>query len=837
MSESILLVDDEELVLDSLSAVLKKEGYDVRCAKSGDEALGIIREKGGYDLVITDIKMDGMNGIEVAEKVRDITPETRVMVITGYGSLETAVKAQHRGVSDYLIKPINIQTLRNSVRRALKPLKGRNATGARLLDIKLKDVMEYFTLTSEFTSTLNNSFDATEIMEITIDRLKKIAETELTSVYVFPKVINELYYLKNIKDMPALSAGSGISSIVTDAAQWITEPLVLSSEDEQASQAQSAAYKPLYDALASKGLRLAFIMPLIVKNRVMGVVDVCSSRVEPFSEIDINLFKTLIGQTSLALAKALSYLEMEERSKEIGLLYNLSLRLNQSLKITDSIKAICEGAVDITAAEGSLLQTSLEPGSIKNFIFNKDLGFHKEMKRGTQDWLIPASARKQAFFSNDPVMDSRVNSLAMYSLGIKSLAYVPLIHEWEDLGGLTVFNKTEAKPFEERDLHLLHLYARPASEVLLNSQLFEAIKKSREKIINEKNKMDIVLGNMTDGVATIGVSGKISFINEAMLDMLGVAEEQAVGMPCNEIFKMKNCGVCPVWSTRGNREHKYFDDAVAKADGDAIPVSVSLGPTKDGEGRVNGWVEVVRNVTAVRELEDLKDSFVHALAHDIRVPLTSLIGFIELLGQRQDTTESQNAYLKTMLESALRMNSIITDLLDVYRSKKIGLAVKAEEVDVKDLVRSAIREMSGMAGSRGVSLMGVESEETLKVNADSDLIKRVLSNLLSNAIKYTPDGGTVRVDARKIGRSGENESAYEITVEDSGKGIDQNELNRIFDIFYQADFSANKGQPAGTGLGLAISREIVEAHGGRIWAESGQGAGTKFKFILPGIDS
>ncbi len=291
MSESILLVDDEELVLDSLSAVLKKEGYDVRCAKSGDEALSIIREKGGYDLVITDIKMDGMNGIEVAEKVRDITPETRVMVITGYGSLETAVKAQHRGVSDYLIKPINIQTLRNSVRRALKPLKGRNATEARLLDIKLKDVMEYFTLTSEFTSTLNNSFDATEIMEITIDRLKKIAETEFTSVHLFPKVINDLYYLKNIKDMPALSAGSGISSIAADAAQWITEPLVLSSEDEQAPQGQSAAYKPLYDALAAKGLRLAFIMPLIVKNRVMGVVDVCSSRVEPFSEIDINLFK------------------------------------------------------------------------------------------------------------------------------------------------------------------------------------------------------------------------------------------------------------------------------------------------------------------------------------------------------------------------------------------------------------------------------------------------------------------------------------------------------------------------------------------------------------------
>ena len=246
--------------------------------------------------------------------------------------------------------------------------------------------------------------------------------------------------------MPVLSAGNGISLSLAGIAEWISEPLRITAGSASGDVQPDPRRMLVEQAMAREGVAQAVIMPLVIKGKTVGIVDVCSTKESPFTDIDITLLTALVNQASLALAKALSYLEIEERSKEIELLYNLSLKLNQSLKISDSIKAICEGAVDITGAAGSLLQTSLEPGSIKNFIFHRDLGFHKEMKRGSQDWLIPKTARKEAFFSNDPVMDPRVNSLALYSLGIRSLAYVPLIYEWEDLGGLRSFTRPKERP-------------------------------------------------------------------------------------------------------------------------------------------------------------------------------------------------------------------------------------------------------------------------------------------------------------------------------------------------------------------------------------------------------
>jgi PAS domain S-box-containing protein len=858
MAETILLIDDEEMILDSLSAILLKDGYQVDCAKSGKEALDILRQR-QYDLIITDIRMPGISGLEMVENIQTFKPDQKILVITGYGSLETAVKAQHRGVSDYLIKPIDVKSLKNSIRRALRPVEEAQAPEAKHLDKKLKDWMEYFSLISDFTSSLNASLDVREIIDATLDRLRKIAETEFSSLYLFSKVIYDLYYLKNINEIPVLSAGTGICVSLAEAGQWISEPLRFSSQD--GSVADGDPQRTLvYQAMARDGIRHAFLIPVVVKDRIIGIADVCTTRDIPFSDIDIKLSQTLINQASLALAKALSYLEMEERSKEIGLLYNLSLRLNQSLKITDSIKAICEGAVDITGAAGSLLQTSLEPGSIKNFIFHRDFGFHKEMKRGSHDWLIPQTARKEAFFTNDPVMDPRVNALALYSLGIRSLAYVPLIYEWEDIGGLTVFYKTEGKSFDDRDLHLLHLFARHASEVLLNSQLFEAIKKSREKIITEKNKMDIVLGNMADGVVTIDTRCKITYINEAMLKMFGIREDQAVGKLCYEVFTMDRCKAdCPVRGASVDpTKQEFFESAIENEKHESMSVYVSLAPIQNSEGKVDGWVKVVRNMDKIKELEKLKDSFFHALAHDLRAPLSSIMGFTEILSREDIPRDKRSGYLKIMENSASEMNAIIDNLLDVYRSKNAGLIIRSHEIDMQDLVQSTVEEMEGMARTRGVALHGFESGGAFPVRADEDLIKRVLSNLVSNAIKNTPGGGSVRVLARMVskdegggrtdrkGGAGDEElsfvrasghpSSVEISVEDTGVGIARGEMEKIFDKFYKVEQGSDAATP-GTGLGLAITKEIIEAHGGKIWAESVKGGGTKFTFILPQRDA
>lgn len=410
-----MIIDDEEMILESLSAILTKEGYEVDCAKSGIEALDILTQR-KYDLVITDIRMPGLNGLEVVERVKGLNPAQKIMMITGYASLETAVKAQHRGVCDYLIKPIDVKGLKGSIRRAIGEGQDNRAAGHPDLEDKLRDLSGYFTLLSDFTASLNVSLDVGEILSATLDRLKKIAESDIASIYLFPKVVNELYYLKNIDDMPSLSAGEGISRAIAEAGEGIYEPLAVSTIDDPLS---SGSNHPdlrrglILRAMEQVGARQVFVVPIVVKKRVIGLADACRSFEQPFTETDQSLLKTLVNQAALALAKALSYLEMKERNKEIELIYSLSLRLNQSLKLSDSIKAICEGAVHITGASGSLLQTSFEPGSIKNFIFHRDIGFHKEMKRGSQDWLIPQAARKEAFFSRNTGLSVKERPVAV----------------------------------------------------------------------------------------------------------------------------------------------------------------------------------------------------------------------------------------------------------------------------------------------------------------------------------------------------------------------------------------------------------------------------------------
>src|SRR3989304_2889251 len=282
MTDTILLIDDEEMILDSLSAILFKDGYQVDCAKSGDEALEILRQK-QYDLIITDIRMPGINGLEMVEHLKTFKPNQKILVITGYGSLETAVKAQHRGVSDYLIKPIDIKSLKNSIRRALRPAEETQVPDAKHLEKKLKDWMDYFSLISDFTSSLNASLDVREIIDATLDRLRKIAETEFSSLYLFSKVIYDLYYLKNLDEIPVLSAGTGISTSLSEAGQWISEPRLFSSRSGAAAGTGDPARIPSHTARARDNIRQAFLMPAVVKDRIGGIVDVCSTRDNRFS--------------------------------------------------------------------------------------------------------------------------------------------------------------------------------------------------------------------------------------------------------------------------------------------------------------------------------------------------------------------------------------------------------------------------------------------------------------------------------------------------------------------------------------------------------------------------
>ncbi len=232
-------------------------------------------------------------------------------------------------------------------------------------------------------------------------------------------------------------------------------------------------------------------------------------------------------------------------------------------------------------------------------------------------------------------------------------------------------------------------------------------------------------------------------------------------------------------------------------------------------------------------LNRLKTEFLSNVGHELRIPLTAIMGFAELLLERipGELNPEQERYVRTMLESGRELLGMINNLLDLSKIKAGKIPWRPAALDLKPLLDAVADTVRPLIVKRHLHLsVDVEADAGPVVAfADEGLVKQVLLNLLSNAAKFTPAGGTVSVCARTASDGAE---AVEVRVEDTGIGIGASDLERIFQEFHQVDGSATRDQP-GTGLGLAITKRLVELQGGRIWAESRLGEGSRFTVHLP----
>ncbi|HEX2923641.1 MAG TPA: HAMP domain-containing sensor histidine kinase [Chloroflexota bacterium] len=245
-------------------------------------------------------------------------------------------------------------------------------------------------------------------------------------------------------------------------------------------------------------------------------------------------------------------------------------------------------------------------------------------------------------------------------------------------------------------------------------------------------------------------------------------------------------------------------------------------------------VLVVENSTLVhhssRDAAKLQElvQFISTVAHDLRTPLSSIIGFSDiLLGGRAGSLNSiQTEFLSLVKLGANQLVNLVDDLLDISRCTRGELRLNYDDVDLSAAVARLLKQFEPLVGETEIVLVNRVNRTIGRVPADAKRIDQVLSNLLNNAIKFTQPSGTVTISGHR--RRGE----VELCVSDTGIGIPKDEQEKVFDRFYQAE-PALKGKIRGSGIGLAVSKHIVEAHGGRIWVESEPGKGSRFRFTLP----
>lgn len=231
----------------------------------------------------------------------------------------------------------------------------------------------------------------------------------------------------------------------------------------------------------------------------------------------------------------------------------------------------------------------------------------------------------------------------------------------------------------------------------------------------------------------------------------------------------------------------------------------------------------------LNELNQLKSAFVSVVSHELRTPMTSIKAFVDnmLEGFTGSLNEKQTQYLTRIQANIERLTGMVGDLLDLSRIESGRIELRKQPHSADELINEIIEGLQPYAAGKSIRLAVDASAPDPNITVDRDKFTQILTNLIGNAIKFTPQGGTILVKTSETGAS----NGLQICVADTGCGIPHEELPKVFEKFYRG--SAQTGGVAGAGLGLAIVKSLVELHGGQVWAESTEGRGSSFFFIIP----
>jgi signal transduction histidine kinase len=261
-----------------------------------------------------------------------------------------------------------------------------------------------------------------------------------------------------------------------------------------------------------------------------------------------------------------------------------------------------------------------------------------------------------------------------------------------------------------------------------------------------------------------------------------------------------------------------------------IEVSLTVSAIRDASGRVVGASTSARDITDRKALDRMKEEFVGTVSHELRAPLSAIKGFVELVadGEAGPVADTQREFLEIVVRNTDRLTGLINDLLDVNRLAAEGLELRADALDLGEVLADVATTFRQAAESKGLEFLA-PAVSLPEIVGDRERLIQVFGNLVSNAIKYTP-AGTVGF------RAGACEEGVEVVVYDTGIGLSLEEQARLFTKFFRGS-SRVACEAGGTGLGLVIAKGFVERHRGRIDVESTSGRGTRFRVVLPDSSS
>jgi PAS domain S-box-containing protein len=333
----------------------------------------------------------------------------------------------------------------------------------------------------------------------------------------------------------------------------------------------------------------------------------------------------------------------------------------------------------------------------------------------------------------------------------------------------------------------------------------------------EKSRIETIINQMRDGIIGLDTKKNILFLNAVAEKLLGLKEAEIIGRYSADVAVRNDLMRKLLQDTTGNELKIYADSKESYFNKDILDVT--------NNGMVIGQVIVLRNITPFHELNEAKTNFIATVSHELKTPISSIKMSAQLLEDKRigNLSPEQAELVKSITDDSERLLKITGELLNMAQVETGNIQLKLQPAQAGVIVDQAINAIRSRAGQKNVALKINLPENLPLIQADVEKTSWVLINFLTNAIKYAPENSAIEISVAQ------NKNSVEFTVKDSGNGIDEKYLPRIFDRYYKVPGTHER---SGTGLGLAISREFIEAQHGSIWANSTIGEGSVFGFSL-----
>ena len=404
-----------------------------------------------------------------------------------------------------------------------------------------------------------------------------------------------------------------------------------------------------------------------------------------------------------------------------------------------------------------------------------------------------------------------------------------------------------SKPFSNEDM------LKRVERAIAYNRTLQENQRLQEALAAEQKKTEAILQGMAELLVAVDISGKIISINRMTEYVLGERREALLGKNLDELFAtdLPPGAELPLRKVLASGSAAIDNSYTITGPLGEIPVLSSASPLYDSSGHLIGAVEIIRDISSLKALEREREDFVSMLSHDLKNPITAIVGSLDLVreGRLGAINKDQREFIESAEESCSEMVEMINSLLDIHKFEAGRMIMKFNPEKPQDILEKIIAQYSTAAEKGEIKLTSAIAAGLPECNLDRSTFIRMMGNILSNALKFTPEKGSITVAADLVTElSGlaknippglyppaimaQPGSYLRITVKDSGVGMPKESLGAIFDRFVQAK-NRREGKSRGSGLGLAFCRKVMDAHKGLIWAESEEDKGSVFTVLLP----